>query len=103
MAQGAENQTHGGLSDMDGRKVILNPGLDRIVLEGSEAGYADGVLWLYIKGQTLAQTFALLSNPTNTAVIEFHYGDMVDRYENFTHLIVLQEGENQVSAALERS
>ena len=88
---------------MDGRRVVLNPGLDRIVLEGSEAGYANGVLWLYVKGQTLAQTFALLSNPTNTAVIEFHYGEMVDRYENFTHLIVLQEDEDQVNAALERS
>lgn len=88
---------------MDGRKLVLNPGPDEIVLENSEAGYADGVLWLYIKGRTLAQTFALLINPSNTAEIDFCYGDMVDRYEGYTHLIVLQEGENQVNAALERS
>ena len=88
---------------MDGRKLVLNPGADEIVLEESEAGYADGVLWLYIKGRTLAQTFALLINPSNTAEIDFRYGDMVDRYEGYTHLIVLQEGEAQVNAALERS
>lgn len=87
---------------MDGRSLILNPGPNEIELPGSEAGYADGVLWLYIKGQTLAQTFALLSDPDNTAVIVFNYGDMSDRYEGFTHLISLREGDELVSAALER-
>lgn len=87
---------------MDGRKLVLNPGPDEIVLEDSEAGYADGVLWLYIKGRTLAQTFALLINPSNTAEIDFRYGDMVDHYEGYTHLISLREGDELVSAALER-
>lgn len=87
---------------MEGRSLILNPGTSEIVLPGSEAGYADGVLWLYIKGQTLPQTFALLSDPANTAVIEFHYGEMVDIYEGMTHLIAIMERGEQVNAALER-
>lgn len=87
---------------MEGRSLVLNPGLHETVLEGSEAGYADGVLWLYLKNMTLSRAFVLLSNPTNTAVIDFHYGDMVDRYEGYTHLISLREGDELVSAALER-
>lgn len=87
---------------MEGRSLILNPGPSEIVLPGSEAGYADGVLWLYIEGQTLAQTFALLSDPDNTDVIEFHYGEMVDIYEGMTHLIAIMERDELVSAALER-
>ena len=85
---------------MKGRRLILNPGENEIVLEGSEAGYADGVLWLYIQGQTLAQTFALLSDPGNTAVIVFEYGEMEDVYEGFTRLTTLIERDGEVSASL---
>ena len=87
---------------MDGRSLILNPGPSEIELSGSEAGYADGVLWLYLEGLTLAQAFALLDDPANTAVIEFHYGEMVDRYEGMTHLMGIMERGEQVSASLER-
>ena len=87
---------------MDGRSLVLNPGLNEVVLDGSEAGYADGVLWLYLKGMTLPRAFVLLSNPTNTAAIDFHYGEMVDHYEGFTHLTLVQEAGDEVRAALER-
>ena len=87
---------------MDGRSLILNPGPNEIELPGSEAGYADGVLWLYLKGVTLAQAFAILSNPENTSVIEFHYGEMVDAYEGLTHLTSIRENVDLVSASLER-
>lgn len=85
---------------MRGRRLILNPGADEIILEGSEAGYADGVLWLYIQGQTLAQTFALLSDPANTAVIRYEYGEMEKVYEGFTRLTALMERDGEVAAAL---
>lgn len=87
---------------MDGRRLILNPGPNQIELPGSEAGYADGVLWLYIRGVDLAQAFALLSDPANTAVIRYEYGEMADVFEGFTHLTTLMEREDQVSASLRK-
>lgn len=85
---------------MHGRRLILNPGENEIILEGSEAGYAEGVLWLYIQGQTLAQTFALLNDPANTGVIRFEFGEMEKVYEGFTRLIALMERDGEVAAAL---
>ena len=87
---------------MDGRRLIMNPGPNQIELPGSDAGYAEGVLWLYIQGQTLAQAFAFLSDPANTAVIRYEYGEMSDVYEGFTHLTTLMEREGEVSAALKK-
>lgn len=87
---------------MDGRSLILNPGPNQIELPGSEAGYAEGVLWLYLRGLTLAQAFAVLSDPANTAVIRYEYGEMEDVYEGFTHLTTLMEREGEVSAALKK-
>lgn len=87
---------------MDGRSLILNPGPNQIELPGSEAGYAEGVLWLYIQGQTLAQAFAFLSDPANTAVIRYEYGEMADVFEGFTHLTTLMERDGEVSAALKK-
>jgi hypothetical protein len=85
-----------------GRRVILNPGAGEIILEGSEAGYADGVLWLYIRERSLAQAFALLSDPANTAVIRFEYGEMEKVYEGFTHITVLMDRDGEVAAALKK-
>lgn len=87
---------------MDGRSLILNPGPNQIKLPGSEAGYAEGVLWLYIRGLTLAQAFAVLSDPANTAVIRYEYGEMADMFEGFTHLTTLMERDGEVSAALKK-
>lgn len=87
---------------MDGRSLILIPGPNQIELPGSEAGYAEGVLWLYIRGQSLAQAFAVLSDPANTAVIRYEYGEMADIFEGFTHLTTLMEREGEVSAALKK-
>ena len=87
---------------MDGRALILNPGPNQIELMDSEAGFADGVLWLYIKGQAMAQTFALLSDPANTAVIVFMYGDMEDRYEGMTRLTAILDDGDRVRAALKK-
>lgn len=87
---------------MDGRRLIMNPGPTQIELPGSDAGYAEGVLWLYIRGQSLAQAFAVLSDPANTAVIRYEYGEMSDVYEGFTHLTALMERDGEVSAALKK-
>ena len=85
---------------MISRKVVLNPGENEIAMEQTELGYAGGVLWLYVRGLTMAQAFALLSDPANTGVIEFWYGEMMDRYEGYTRLTTLMERDGQVSASL---
>ena len=87
---------------MSGRRLILNPGETEVVLEGSEAGYSDGVLWLYMTGITLPEAFALLIAPEHTGVIAYQYGEMEDRYEGFTDLIGLFTSDGMVRAALKR-
>jgi len=88
---------------MSGRRLILAAGSDtEVVLEGSEAGYADGVLWLYLAGVTLPEAFALLSVPANTAAIVYQYGEMVDRYEGYDTITGLFTSDGMVRAALTR-
>lgn len=87
---------------MSGRRLILNPGETEVVLEGSEAGYSDGVLWLYMTDITLPEAFALLIAPANTGVIAYQYGEMEDRYEGFTDLTGLFTSDGMVRAALKR-
>ena len=87
---------------MNGRKLVFNPGGNEFVLPDSEAGYADGVLWLYLQGVTMAQAFELLSDPAYTSVIVFQYGEMEDRYEGMTRLTAILADDGQVRAALKR-
>jgi hypothetical protein len=88
---------------MSGRRLILAAGSDaEVLLEGSEAGYADGVLWLYLAGVTLPEAFALLTAPENTGVIAYQYGEMEDRYGGFTDLTGLFTSDGMVRAALTR-
>lgn len=87
---------------MEGRRLILNPGEHETILEDCEAGYAGGVLWLYLNGVTMAQAFALLSDEANTTVIVFQYGDMEDRYEGMTHLTGIMDDGEQVRASLKK-
>lgn len=87
---------------MNGRAVVLRPGEHEIILEEAELGYSGGVLWLYIRGRTMPQTFALLSDTANTAIIEFRYGEMADRFEGYTRLTAIMERDGLVSASLEK-
>ncbi len=87
---------------MIGRKVVLNPGENEIAMEQTELGYSGGVVWLYLHGLTLAQAFALLSDPANTGTIEFRYGEMADRFEGYTRLTGLMDRDGLVSASLEK-
>lgn len=66
---------------MTGRRLILADGTK---IENGEAGYADGLLWLYKTGYTLAEAAAVFTDPEMTWVIRFRYGEMEDRYDGFT-------------------
>lgn len=69
---------------MPGRKLILNDGT---ILEGSEAGYADGFLWLYLVGLSIQQAAAIAFNPDKTRKIIFQYDTMQDTYDGFTDCV----------------
>lgn len=88
---------------MNGRRLILAAGSEHeVALEGSEAGFADGVLWLYLVEVTLPEAFALLSVPDNTAAIIYQYGEMEDRYEGFGNVTGLFTSYGTVRASLTR-
>lgn len=87
---------------MEGRRLILNPGADEVILENSEAGCADGVLWLYIRDVPLVQAFGLVSDPAKTQSIRFQYGDMEDRFEGFTRPVGIIDNGDMIRAALRR-
>ena len=69
---------------MEGRRIILNDGT---TLEGGEAGYSQGFLWIYLHGYTMMQAAMLFFDPEKTARIVFQYGEMENTYEGFTNCI----------------
>lgn len=83
-----------------GRKLILNDGT---ILEGSEAGYADGFLWLYITGMSLQDAAIMAFNPEKTRKIAFWYENMHDDYEGFTECVNLSiSHDGNVSVCLKK-
>lgn len=66
---------------MEGRRLILN---DYTVIEDGQAGYSQGSLWLYFTGYTMIEIAQMFCDSSKTELIVFQYGDMQDRYENFT-------------------
>ena len=69
---------------MEGRKIILNDGTE---LEGGEAGYAQGFLWVYLYELSMIQAATLFLDPEKTEKIIFQYGEMQDEWEGFTKCI----------------
>lgn len=64
-----------------GRRLILNNGT---IIEGGEAGYSSGNLWLWFTGWTLQQAAAVFFNPAATMRIVFQYGEDEDVYLGYT-------------------
>lgn len=67
-----------------GRRVILNPEENQIVYEGANAGYADGVLWIWTLETDLAAVVLALTDPANTSKIRYEYGEMADEWEDMS-------------------
>lgn len=81
---------------MDGRRLIL---ADGTVIDGGEAGYADGFLRCWFEGYTMQEVAQIFLDPEKTAVIVFEYGEMSDRYDGFTNcrsISVSADGLNSV-------
>ena len=81
------------------RKLILNDGT---VIEGGEAGYSQGFLWLFLPGYTMQQAAAIAFDKNKTAVIVFEYGEMEDRYEGYTNCTSISENDGQANVCLEK-
>lgn len=69
-------------------KITLNGGT---VLDGS-VGYAEGFLWCYLTGYTMAELAAMFLDPQKTGKIIFSHGENDDTYEGFTDCRLLQVG-----------
>lgn len=84
---------------MEGRRLILN---DETVIEGGQAGYSGGFLWLWLPGLTIHDAAMIAFNAGKTAKIIFQYGEMQDEYEGFTHCTRLIEEEDQIAVCMTR-
>lgn len=83
---------------MDGRRIILNDGT---ILEGGEAGYSQGFLWVWFMGYTLQQAALMFFDTSKTSKIIFQYGEMESVYEGFTTVMNLGiDVDNKVSVCL---
>ena len=85
---------------MEGQRLIL---MDGTTIENGACGYADGFLWCYIRGYTMAQAATVFFDPSKTGRITFQYGEMSDVYEGFTNCTNLSvDTDGLVSVCLVR-
>jgi hypothetical protein len=83
---------------MEGRRLILNDGT---IIEGGEAGYSQGFLWVWFTGYTLQQAALMFFDTSKTSKIVFQYGEMESVYEGFTTVMNLGiDVDNNVSVCL---
>ena len=80
-------------------KITLNDGT---ILDGS-VGYAEGFLWCYLTGYTMAEAATMFLDPQKTEKIVFTYGADEDTYEWFTNCTRLMiDVDGKVSVCLTR-
>lgn len=83
-----------------GRRLILG---DETVLENSEAGYAEHVLWCFLKNVTMLQAATLFLDATKTDHIRFEYGEMADEYDGYTNCIhIAVSDDDRINVALKK-
>lgn len=75
---------------------------DGTVLQNASIGYADGVIWCYIKGENIVNMFALFADPEKTKHLEFHYGEMVDVYDGFIVIGAALQNETKAQIMLRK-
>ena len=84
---------------MEGRRLILKDGTQ---IEGGEAGYSNGTLWLWLPGMTMAEAATILFNPLKTAVIWFQYGDEEAEYKGYTICTAIITEEERISGCMKK-
>ena len=88
------------MSQTHGHRLILADGTE---IENGRAGYADGYLWLWMPGYTMAEAAAVAFNPLKTGRIVYQYGEMEDEYEHFTNCTTLMVQENEIAVCLKKA
>ena len=66
---------------------------DGTVLPKSSCGYSDKNLWCWVSGKTMAECFALFTDPLNLQTIECYYVTEKYIYKGFTEMILIQKSE----------
>ena len=82
-----------------GRRLRMNDGT---VWEGSECGYAQGFLWLFLHGIGIPEAEPVVRNPEATGKIIFEYGEMRDEYDGYTEVKRILEEADGCSVCLGR-
>lgn len=83
-----------------GQRLIL---MDGTTIEGGRCGYADGHLWLWVTGYTMAQAAVTFLDPDKTGRIVYEYGEMSETYEDFTTCTTIMiDSDGLVSVCLIR-
>lgn len=82
---------------MEGLRLILNDGT---VIENGRAGLADGYLWLWLPGWTMAQAAAKAFDPSVMGKIIFQYGEMEDVHAGYTVCINLMQESTEVAVCM---
>lgn len=77
--------------------------MDGTEIDGGQAGYNNGFLWLTFRGMTLQEAAAIFFDPSKTGLIVFYYGEMSDRYEGFTNCTAFNlDSDGVISVCLEK-
>ncbi len=84
---------------MEGTRLFLNDGT---IIENGRAGYAEGLLWLYMPGYTMQDAAAIAFDHQKTERIEFQYGEMTDTYSGFTVCRGILARENEIAICMAR-
>ena len=84
---------------MEGRRIRMK---DNTVYEEGEIGYADGVIWCFLKNVDLISAFQNFSDPEKAQKLVFEYGEMSDVYEDFTSISAIIQKEQGVNIMLRR-
>lgn len=88
------------MPEKTGQRLILKDGTR---IENGSCGYADGRLWCWVTGYTIAEAAQVFCLPEKTDKIVYEYGEMQDEYEGYivcTHLLINDDG--QVSVCLKK-
>ena len=83
-----------------GRRIIL---ADGTIYEDSNAGYADGSLWLYLTGVSMIDAWPGVADPEKTAEIVYEFGEESITYDGYTSIQILMATENGCKACLRKA
>lgn len=83
-----------------GRRIIL---ADETTYENSDAGYADGSLWLYLNGVSMIEAWPGVVDPEKTATIIYEFGEDSITYTGYTSIQIIMATETGCKVCLRKA